>query len=57
MPSSNAWVESLGWMLIHSVWLIAVVVGISAVGLRLLRQRRGDKAARRAGAIGSVARA
>ncbi|TXT39063.1 MAG: hypothetical protein FD138_183, partial [Planctomycetota bacterium] len=42
MPSSNAWVESLGWMLIHSVWLIAVIVGMSAVGLRLLRQRSAN---------------
>ncbi|MBC7819140.1 MAG: PQQ-binding-like beta-propeller repeat protein [Planctomycetaceae bacterium] len=42
MPSSNAWVELLGWMLIHSVWLISVIVGVSAVGLGLLRQRSAN---------------
>ncbi len=42
MTSSNAWVESLGWMLIHSVWLISLIVGVSAVGLGLLRRRSAN---------------
>ncbi len=33
------WVESLGWMLVHSLWQLAVVAVLTAVLLRLLRSR------------------
>lgn len=33
------WVERLGWMLVHSLWQLAVVAVLAAVLLRLLRNR------------------
>ena len=33
------WVERLGWMLVHSLWQLAVVAALAAVLLRLLRNR------------------
>ena len=39
MPNFTMWVESLGWMLIHSLWLVALIVGLASLTLRLLRQR------------------
>jgi len=33
------WVESLGWMLVHSLWQLAIVAVLAAVLLRLLRKR------------------
>ena len=42
MPNSVAWIESLGWMLIHSVWLIAVIAGVSAIVLTSLRRESAN---------------
>ncbi len=39
MSNITLWVESLGWMLIHSLWLVAFIVGVAGLTLRLLRQR------------------
>ena len=33
------WVERLGWMLVHSLWQLAVVAVLAAVLLRWLRNR------------------
>ena len=33
------WVERLGWMLVHSLWQLAIVAVRAAVLLRLLRNR------------------
>ncbi|RLS74409.1 MAG: hypothetical protein DWI00_09380 [Planctomycetota bacterium] len=33
------WVERLGWMLVHSLWQLAIVAVLAAVLLRLLRNR------------------
>jgi hypothetical protein len=33
------WVERLGWMLVHSLWQLAVVAVLAAVLLRLMRNR------------------
>ncbi len=33
----QTWIEPLGWMLVHSVWLISLVAGIAAIVLGVLR--------------------
>ena len=38
----RAWIEPLGWMLVHSVWLISVIVGVTAVLLNMLRRRSAN---------------
>lgn len=38
----RAWIEPLGWMLVHSVWLISVIVGVAAVALSVLRRRSAN---------------
>lgn len=42
MSNFTMWVESLGWMLIHSLWLVAVITGVAGLILRLLRQRSAN---------------
>jgi beta-lactamase regulating signal transducer with metallopeptidase domain len=42
MAHSMAWIEMLGWMLIHSVWLIAVIVGAAWITLCCLRRRSAN---------------
>ena len=38
----RAWIEPLGWMLVHSVWLISLIVAVAAVTLNLLRRRSAN---------------
>ena len=38
----RAWIEPLGWMLVHSVWLISLIVALAAVVLSLLRRRSAN---------------
>ena len=38
----RAWIEPLGWMLVQIVWLIAVIVGVTALALSVLRRRSAN---------------
>ncbi len=38
----RAWIEPLGWMLVHSVWLISLIVAVAAAVLSLLRRRSAN---------------
>lgn len=40
MPRTPAWIEPLGWMLVQSVWLIALIAGVAASGGSLVERIR-----------------
>lgn len=42
MSNFTMWVESLGWMLIHSLWMVAFIVGVASLTLRLLREQSAN---------------